>query len=93
MLAAACCRVPAARRLLLASQCCCRRVLPLPTADCSLLPGPGSSLSSPAGDQVWVKVVSKTGQRLGLAMRDVDQATGAFRGLFQQLLPAVASMH
>ncbi|PRW58375.1 putative pre-mRNA-splicing factor ATP-dependent RNA helicase [Chlorella sorokiniana] len=28
------------------------------------------------GDQVWVKVVSKTGQRLGLAMRDVDQVTG-----------------
>jgi hypothetical protein len=25
---------------------------------------------------VWVKVVSKTGQRLGLAMRDVDQVTG-----------------
>lgn len=32
--------------------------------------------SLPAGDQVWVKVVSKTGQRLGLAMRDVDQVTG-----------------
>ena len=29
-----------------------------------------------AGDPVWVKVVSKTGQRLGLAMRDVDQVTG-----------------
>lgn len=25
---------------------------------------------------MWVKVVSKTGQRLGLAMRDVDQVTG-----------------
>lgn len=33
-------------------------------------------LSPPAGDNVWVKVVSKTGQRLGLAMRDVDQVTG-----------------
>lgn len=28
------------------------------------------------GDNVWVKVVSRAGQRLGLAMRDVDQATG-----------------
>ncbi|PSC68289.1 putative pre-mRNA-splicing factor ATP-dependent RNA helicase [Micractinium conductrix] len=28
------------------------------------------------GEPVWVKVVSKTGQRLGLAMRDVDQVTG-----------------
>jgi len=27
-------------------------------------------------DSVWVKVVSRTGQRLGLSMRDVDQATG-----------------
>lgn len=25
---------------------------------------------------MWVKVVSKTGQRLGLGMRDVDQVTG-----------------
>ena len=33
----------------------------------------------PAGDPVWVKVVSKTGQRLGLAMRDVDQVTGEGR--------------
>lgn len=38
-------------------------------------------LHYPAGDQVWVKVVSKTGQRLGLSMRDVDQLTG------QDLLP------
>ncbi|KAL4525206.1 hypothetical protein Ndes2526A_g07284 [Nannochloris sp. 'desiccata'] len=28
------------------------------------------------GDFVWVKVVSRTGQRLGLSMRDVDQNTG-----------------
>ena len=28
------------------------------------------------GDNVWVKVVSRTGQRLGLSMRDVDQRTG-----------------
>lgn len=32
---------------------------------------------------MWVKVVSKTGQRLGLAMRDVDQATGACVCVFQ----------
>ncbi|KAI3436603.1 hypothetical protein D9Q98_006020 [Chlorella vulgaris] len=28
------------------------------------------------GDPVWIKLVSKTGQRLGFAMRDVDQVTG-----------------
>lgn len=28
------------------------------------------------GDNVWVKVVSRTGQRMGLSMRDVDQSTG-----------------
>lgn len=28
------------------------------------------------GDNVWVKVVSRSGQRLGLSMRDVDQTTG-----------------
>ena len=28
------------------------------------------------GDSVWVKVVSRTGQRLGLSMRDVEQTTG-----------------
>jgi ATP-dependent RNA helicase DHX8/PRP22 len=36
------------------------------------------------GDNVWVKVVSKTGQRLGLSIRDVDQATG------EDLLPMAA---
>lgn len=28
------------------------------------------------GQQVWVKVVSRNGQRIGLSMRDVDQSTG-----------------
>jgi ATP-dependent RNA helicase DHX8/PRP22 len=28
------------------------------------------------GDDVWVKVISTTGSRLSLSMRDVDQATG-----------------
>ena len=28
------------------------------------------------GDRVWVKVVSMSGQRIGLSMRDVDQKTG-----------------
>ena len=32
------------------------------------------------GDQVWVKVISISGQRIGLSMRDVDQQTG--RDLF-----------
>jgi ATP-dependent RNA helicase DHX8/PRP22 len=33
------------------------------------------------GQDVWVKVISTSGQRLSLSMRDVDQATG------QDLLP------
>lgn len=33
------------------------------------------------GQEVWVKVISTSGQRLSLSMRDVDQATG------QDLLP------
>ncbi len=33
------------------------------------------------GQEVWVKVITLTGQRMGLSMRDVDQATG------QDLLP------
>ena len=37
---------------------------------------PCRAFHPPAGDPVWVKIVSKTGQRLGLAMRDVDQVTG-----------------
>ena len=35
------------------------------------------------GQQVWVKVLSITGQRLSLSMRDVDQETGKVRGSFQ----------
>ena len=31
------------------------------------------------GQQVWVKVLSITGQRLSLSMRDVDQDTGKVR--------------
>lgn len=33
------------------------------------------------GQEVWVKVISMTGQRISLSMRDVDQSTG------QDLLP------
>lgn len=35
---------------------------------------------------MWVKVVSKTGQRLGLAMRDVDQVTGGLNCFWLLLL-------
>lgn len=30
----------------------------------------------PIQKQVWVKVITMTGQRIGLSMRDVDQSTG-----------------
>lgn len=35
-----------------------------------------SSHHHPTPHQVWVKVITMTGQRIGLSMRDVDQATG-----------------
>lgn len=50
--------------------CCTRRRACTHTLRCA----PGTT--APAGDNVWVKVVSKTGQRMGLAMCDVDQVTG-----------------
>ena len=37
------------------------------------------------GQEVWVKVISKTAGRLSLSMRDVDQASG------KDLLPVVAT--
>ena len=72
-------RVPALRRAV------CRVPCGVMLAFCESPPRPSPALHSSlraaaavnaAGEPVWVKVVSKTGQRLGLAMRDVDQVTG-----------------